>query len=81
MSAAHTPDRVVAVDGAYVAEVRSAKDGRVVARISSRGTLHISQEERDDARRLAACWNACEGISTDELEARAAIAQAQGEQP
>jgi hypothetical protein len=30
----------------------------------------------ENSRRLAACWNACEGISTDELEAVATNADA-----
>ena len=47
-----------------VAQVLTTRDGRMVA---------YGQMTHDEARRLAACWNACLGVSTEWLEASKTI--------
>lgn len=61
MSAQHTPGRLKAIKHS----IYSDDEGHSVAM-----TFLISQSEHDEAnaRRLVACWNACEGISTESLE-------------
>ena len=44
---------------------------------SASGLVNDVEIAFENARRLAACWNFCDGISTEELEARAAIAKAE----
>ncbi len=44
-------------------QILALDDGERVAHVSLR------RECEADARRLVACWNACEGISTEALEA------------
>jgi hypothetical protein len=41
--------------------------------------LNKYPENRENARRLVACWNACAGASTDDLE-QLCVARAAGEQ-
>jgi hypothetical protein len=65
MTAPHTQGRlVVGQDGMpehrNVANFLESKSGRLVA---------YGQMTEADARRLAACWNACEGLSTAQLTA------------
>lgn len=57
----HTPGRLKAIKHS----IYSDDDGHSVAM-----TFLISQSEHDEAnaRRLVACWNACEDITTAELE-------------
>lgn len=46
------------------ASVLRDSDGRWIADARSM----IGSQGRDNARRLAACWNVCDGMSTDSLE-------------
>lgn len=57
MSAQHTPGRLTA-------------DGTVLLFARNAGGFSISgcPDAEANARRLAACWNACEGLSTEALE-------------
>lgn len=58
MSGQHTQGRL------KVSGVRlylEGKAGRLIA------TMGVSDTEKEDADRVAACWNACEGISTEAL--------------
>lgn len=59
MSAGHVHGRLHAFQGYAIPELRM-EDGTHVA------SLTAYQVEK--ARRLAACWNACEGISTNALQ-------------
>ena len=60
MAQEHTQGRLKVVDG----ELRAVcPDTELIARI------HELVEPKANARRLAACWNACLGLSTEELEA------------
>jgi len=61
MSAAHAPGPVSYqfADG-YCGEIIAA-NGEVVC-------AFIDEPSEADARRLVACWNACEGLSTEALE-------------
>lgn len=42
------------------------KHGNIIARLA--GTTGKYESEEMNARRLVACWNACEGITTERLE-------------
>lgn len=42
-------------------------------------TASVPDNDEANARRLVACWNACEGISTEALERSDVIASMQGE--
>lgn len=66
MSTPHTPGRLhVGGDGTIV----YSEDGWAVCNATVFHGRHGGPEvAREHARRLAACWNACEGIPTDELE-------------
>lgn len=55
MSAQHTPGRIV-VRG--TSELHDGDTGKMRGMATS----------KDDAHRFAACWNACEGLSTEALE-------------
>lgn len=75
MSTQHTPGRVEHDMRGYPhSDVRSVS-GRKIA--NTWGTGHPktaeaykrrTEEDRANARRLVACWNACEGLSTEALE-------------
>ena len=71
MSGQHTQGRLVAVivrDGrAYLAPCEGPPQTVIAA--------YISEE---DARRLAACWNACEGLTTEQVEELASGSGAAG---
>lgn len=45
-------------------------DGQVDAAVRIRGDKHsgVNDRQRATARRIAACWNACDGIPTDFIE-------------
>jgi hypothetical protein len=58
MSGQHTQGRLHVTVWQYSCDINSAK-GMIVA----------ASMRRDDARRLAACWNACIGMTTEEIEA------------
>ena len=62
MSAQHTPGRLV-VRGGYSIYTT---DGTPVADTCL--TASIPDNDEANARRLVACWNACEGIDTEYLE-------------
>ena len=59
MSAQHTPGRLTLVTQYAQPELRDAS-GELVAVIPA--------YEVENARRLATCWNACDGIDTEHLE-------------
>ena len=59
MSAQHAPGRLRLFDTYVDPEIRDDNDKLVAV---------VLAEKANSARRLVACWNACEGISTDELE-------------
>ena len=77
MSAAHTPGRLAHDQRGYpYADLRS-ESGRGVAHTwgacssqpkSAENYKRRTDEDRANARRLAACWNACEQLSTEQLE-------------
>lgn len=46
------------------------EDGRWWLAVLANGE-QISERQQANFRRLAACWNACVGISTEDLEKRA----------
>ena len=54
---AHTPCRLVAVNFSRTSNLETADGEKLVAQSLTAA----------DARRLAACWNACEGFETDLL--------------
>ena len=61
MSAKHTPGPIrYDYEPGYCGEL-IARDGMTVA-------AFVNEPSEADARRLAACWNACDGISTEHLE-------------
>lgn len=64
MSAQHTPGRLTA-------------DGTVLLFARNAGGFSISgcPDAETNARRLAACWNACEGLDTEGLENLTAIGE------
>jgi hypothetical protein len=80
VSESHTPDRLVAVPerlvgGGHVAglsprlESAEPSDGRLVANVArmTPGRGRCAEAEAN-ARRLAACWNAAQGVPTEALE-------------
>ena len=62
MSKQHTQGKLKVVSTYAIPEIRDQEDHFVFAAGSA------SPQSFVDARRLVACWNACEGISTDLLE-------------
>lgn len=72
MSTEHTPGRIksshVFFEGGAPLFLSSG-DSKIIARIENRVSgLPLTREDAENARRLAACWNACDGISTENLE-------------
>lgn len=74
MSAQHTPGRLVEDTRGPRADIRS-ESGRIVAVTyglgfpkTAEGLEKRTKEDRANRRRLVACWNACEGIDTEQLE-------------
>lgn len=74
MSEQHTPGRLVEDTRGPRADIRS-ESGRIVAVTyglgfpkTAEGLEKRTKEDRANRRRLAACWNACEGIDTEYLE-------------
>ena len=64
MGAAHTPGRLVHHPEDNIFTIGDRRLFEAQAR-----SLDVSAAERDaNARRLAACWNACENVPTDMLE-------------
>lgn len=72
MSAGHTPGRL-STDCADHDEpyqnikLQVGKHTVATVYIDDAPVHDYNREQRANARRLVACWNACEGISTDEL--------------
>jgi hypothetical protein len=64
MSAQHTQGRLH-VDQNYTELVNIKCGDDWVAEATSHSTIQLNEA---NARRLVACWNACEGISTENLE-------------
>lgn len=84
MSTNHTPGRLqVNTQAEYCGARIDAENGRGVFHALQRDPhptigQGISQAEAaENARRLAACWNACEGLSTESLERSDTIASMQ----
>lgn len=72
MSTEHTPGRIksshVFFDGGAPLFLSSG-ESKIIARIENRVSgLPLTREDAENARRLAACWNALEGIRTESLE-------------
>ena len=84
MSAQHTPGRMtVHTDGAdgWPLLMIGGPAGRIVANVNTESGVDTTKAPSiafkpmpatENARRLAACWNACEGVPTDLLEANPA---------
>ncbi len=84
MSAKHTPGQLVvrsnggdwsaSYDGdgctAYMGIVNDQDTTIALAVAHSTNPWNEPEGPDEDARRLVACWNACEGISTDALESK-----------
>ena len=78
MTTQHTPGCVEHDMRGYPhSDVRSVS-GRKIANTwgtghpkTSEAYKHRTEQDRANARRIVACWNACEGIPTEELEASA----------
>ena len=62
MTTTHTPGRL------QVPEPYDGQYGVIVENDSGRYAVAVSIRNPADARRLAACWNACDGIPTEALE-------------
>ncbi|MDD2728298.1 hypothetical protein [Malikia sp.] len=65
MSAQHTQG-LLAVNPTELDQITAADTGKEIARATHFG--HSVDTIIANARRLAACWNACDGISTDDLD-------------
>lgn len=59
MSGQHTPGRLRLFDTYADSEIRDDKEKLVAV---------VLAEKANSARRLVACWNACEGLTTEHLE-------------
>jgi hypothetical protein len=72
MSEQHTPGLLIPHDPTYALHAIRCEKGRIVADVGYSGT-----KERDitNARRLAACWNACDLMPTEDVERLADIGQ------
>ena len=69
MSENHTPGRLAVTHNNWETSTIYS-NGKEVARVHIDSEASDDDEQhRDNARRLVACWNACEGIPTDMLEA------------
>lgn len=64
MSEKHTPGRLAA-NPIQPNQIATADARREIARATILSSHH---ETAANARRIVACWNACEGISTEALE-------------
>lgn len=67
MSAQHTPGKVHVSDAARGLVVYD-EAGWAIADAKVFHARHSLEEAQANARRLAACWNACDGLSTEALE-------------
>lgn len=69
-AASHTPGRL-AISTIGVGFELESERGEVIAQsqqMVSEDRIQGLALRKENARRLAACWNACESISTDDLE-------------
>lgn len=69
MSAQHTQGRLHVGDGNNARRIIYDERGWAVADAKLFHARRQESEDIENARRLVACWNACEGVSTDDLEA------------
>lgn len=83
MSAQHTPGLVVHDTRGYPHPDVRAASGRRIASTWGTGNPKSREayerrtaEDRENARRIVACWNLCVGHTTEEIEA--AVAEAAG---
>ena len=68
MSAKHTPPRLTVTHNSWGTSTIYC-EGREVALVRMDSEAHEDDEQHcENARRLAACWNACEGLPTEILE-------------
>lgn len=66
MNAQHTPGRIrYDYEPGYCGELLRANGTSLCS--------FADEPTEDDARRLVACWNACEGVSTENLEDNAPV--------
>lgn len=68
MNAQHTPGRLFVLPKHPDTFHAETPGGRGL-RVGEASSCRTKAEDYANARRLVACWNACEGISTDDLEA------------
>lgn len=70
MSEQHTQGRLVLEDRGYTFIVSKPGDGYVTRDVCRMdGSTMAAFDQRANARRLVACWNACDGIPVEMLEA------------
>lgn len=70
MNAQHTPGRLKVADDNSLGSI-VAKDDTAIGhtfQVSAQDQLNGSPIRKANARRLVACWNACEGLTTEHLE-------------
>lgn len=76
MSTTHTPGRILFREGGEAnQQAMLSEDGRWWLALLANGGM-TTERQRANFRRLAACWNACEGISTWALETGPRMLQA-----
>lgn len=64
---AHTPGRLAVTHNNWETSTVYC-EGKEVARVHMDSEAHEDDEQHcENARRLVACWNACEGLSTESL--------------
>ncbi len=86
MSTKHTSGLLIAEDNNWDMSTLYSESGCVVAQCPISGdvtedTQHEYEEAKEaNARRIAACWNACAGIRTEALENRAHLLKAEDQQ-
>lgn len=68
MTTTHTQGRIAVEDGALYAENIGNQYGYQVAIVNHQGTDFPANVVEANARRLAACWNVCQGFDTEVLE-------------
>jgi hypothetical protein len=79
MNTKHTPGRLIhATDLGQVGSIETP-DGNIIAVAQAQPNDKDRSIRTANARRLAACWNACEGISTESLDRLGTIDRARVE--
>ena len=73
----HTPGRLSAF-GHILKQGRFAMAQNVTACGTGGNIVEMNEYAEGNARRLAACWNACEGIGTDTLESALGVTMVKG---